>query len=168
MFLWIVLWAEPICRDGCLYLHIISSSITRNGMVVMLVQQLVMLHPFHYCIQTRVYCIHWILRQSWSCYLHREVIRAFPWLGSIRWFEEKLCYQQTSRLCTPNLRVLHWSWYYMILDGCRQSKNWFDPSEKLMREFLISSELVFLMSKCLGTDNVCVSKKSSASLLRIG
>ena len=113
-------WSLPMLNFPRRY--IISSSMTWNGVVVILGQQSVILHPLQYCIQTRVYCIHWILRQSWSCYLHREVIRAFPWLGSIRWFEEKLCYQQTSRLCTPNLRVLHWSWYYMILDGCRQSK----------------------------------------------
>ena len=68
----------------------------------------------------------------------------------------------TKLACTSLVLILYDTRWMQAVE------NWFDPSEKLMREFLISSELVFLMSKCLGTGNVCGSKKSSASLLRIG
>ena len=97
-------------------------SLTWNGLVVIFGQQFVMLRLLQYCIQAGVCCIHWDLWQPWSCYWRRAEVRASPWLGSIRWSSRKLCYQQSSRLCSSNLCVFPWSWYCVTLERCRLSK----------------------------------------------
>ena len=40
----------------------------------------------HLNVASRWICIHWIVRPILSCCLYRVVIRASPWVGSIRWF----------------------------------------------------------------------------------